>query len=174
MDVRVVGQRLIRDAPGVEDFVEQVFRVPGILDIDPAFAGEQVVIRREIISGGKSRSFINDSPVNLSQLKTIAAYLVDLHQQFDTLALSKDGFQLEIIDAIAGNGERLSDFQKTFDQYASVLKKLTEARTAQANARKEFDYVQFQLDELEQLALKENELEELDAELKLLSNSESE
>lgn len=134
---------------------------------------EDILIRREIAANGKSRSFINDTPVNLSQLKSLAVLLVDLHQQFDTLELSSENFQRDVLDAFAGNGTLMQQLRSQFETYTSTKKELEALQLQQSNVNKELDYNRFLFDELEELALKENELEELDAELKLLSNAET-
>ena len=131
-----------------------------------------ILIRREIASNGKSRSFINDTPVNLSQLRSLAVLLVDLHQQFDTLDLGTENFQREVLDAFSGNGELLLQLKEQFLNYTKTKKELEVLQLQQSNADKELDYNKFLFAELEELSLKENELEELDTELKLLSNAE--
>ncbi len=144
------------------------FLVDNDLDAD-----EELVVRREIAANGKSRAFINDTPVNLNQLKALSAALVDLHQQFDTLELGDAGFQREVLDALADNGIFLQQYIALFNQYISTKKQLEELQLQQTTANASFDYNKFLFDELEELGLKENELEELEAELKLLNNAES-
>ncbi len=134
---------------------------------------EELVIRREIAVNGKSRAFINDTPVNLAQLKTLNSLLVDLHQQFDTLELGDSDFQREVLDALAGNGTLLNEYVGVFTQYSKAKKDLQELQQQQTDANAALDYNQFLFGELEEADLKENELEELDAELKLLSNAEN-
>ena len=134
---------------------------------------EELVIRREIGTNGKSRAFINDTPVNLNQLKELSSLLVDLHQQFDTLELGSLGFQQEVLDAIAGNSQLLQQYALSFQQYVKIKKELEALQVKQAGANTAFDYNKFLFDELEEAGLKENELEELDAELKLLGNAEN-
>ncbi len=136
-------------------------------------AEELLMIRREIAANGKSRAFINDTPVNLNQLKSLGSLLVDLHQQFDTLELSSSDFQQEVLDALAGNGELLTVYQHNFQQYKQAKKELNALQEEQYAANAALDYNQFLFDELEEAGFKENELEELDAELKLLSNAEN-
>lgn len=136
-------------------------------------AEAELLIRREIGAGGKSRAFVNDTPVNLSQLKELSSLLVDLHQQFDTLELGDDAFQREVLDALAGNSELCVTYTAKYRQYQQAMQELTALQQQQANANKELDYNTFLFNELEELSLGENELEELDAELKLLSNAES-
>ena len=138
------------------------------LDEDPV-----IILRREIAPTGKSRSFVNDTPVNLTQLKQLAILLVDLHQQFDTLELGSTGFQRQVLDAMADNSQLLSQLKEKFTQLSQERKKLDSLQTEQALAQKELDYNQFLFDELNELSLKENELEDLEAELKLLSNAEN-
>ncbi len=131
-----------------------------------------ILIRREIASNGKSRSFVNDTPVNLSQLKELSSYLVDLHRQFDTMEIGTENFQREVVDALADNGELLAKLKITFAKYSAAKTELETLRLQQANADKEADYNKYLLDEFTEMDLQENELELLDAEIKLLSNAE--
>lgn len=132
----------------------------------------ELVLRREIATNGKTRSFINDTPATLQQLKQLASLLVDLHQQFDTLELGDSDFQREVIDALAGNNESLVKYRSLFSQWKQSQKELEALQQQKAGFNKELDYNQFLFDELNELHLKENELEELDQELKLLTNAE--
>jgi DNA repair protein RecN (Recombination protein N) len=136
-------------------------------------AEEELVIRREIAVNGKSRAFINDTPVNVTQLRALSSLLVDLHQQFDTLELGDAGFQREVLDALADNGKMLLQYTSLFHQYTTNKKELHDLQLQQTSANTSFDYNKFLYDELDEARLKENELEELDAELKLLSNAEN-
>jgi len=134
---------------------------------------DELVIRREILSNGKSRSFINDTPVNLSQVKELGIQLADLHQQFDTLEINSENFQREIIDALAENNKDLLLLKKEFNTYSTIKKDLGRFRDQQMNEKKELEYHQFLTTELEEAAWKENELEQIEAELKLSTNAES-
>jgi len=134
---------------------------------------EELVIRREIAPTGKSRAFINDTPVNLAQLKELSAALVDLHQQFDTLELGDSDFQREVLDALADNGALLQQYTGIYRQYLGAKKEMELLQEQQAAASATYDYNKFLFDELEAAAFRQNELEELDAELKLLSNAEN-
>jgi DNA repair protein RecN (Recombination protein N) len=136
-------------------------------------ADDVLLVRREIAVNGKSRAFINDTPVTLAQLKELSSLLVDLHQQFDTLELGDSGFQREIMDALADNAESLQQYAALYKQYQQTKKELEALQQEQAAANTTYDYNKFLFDELEAAALKPNELEELDAELKLLSNAEN-
>lgn len=131
-----------------------------------------LLIRREIAPNGKSRAFINDTPVSLQQLKTLGNLLVDLHQQFDTLDLAKADFQRQVIDALAQQSEPLKKYQSIYKQWKDTLQELASLQSQKTAFEKEADYNRFLLDELITLQLAPNELENLDQELKLLSNSE--
>ncbi len=133
---------------------------------------QELVLRREISSNGKSRAFINDTPATLQQLKQLASLLVDLHQQFDTLELGDSDFQREVIDALAVNQSNIELYQNLYRQWLQAKKELEELQKQKIDFNKEADYNQFLFDELNELNLQENELEELDNELKLLNNSE--
>jgi DNA repair protein RecN (Recombination protein N) len=159
--------------------VEGVFKVASrqetvaFLDANDLDADEELVIRREIAPSGKSRAFVNDTPVNLDQLRQLSSTLVDLHRQFDTLELGENRFQLAVLDALAGNGETLSAYRSIFREWQSAARELATLREQQQKFNKERDYNQFLFDELKEASFNENELEELDQEMMLLSNSEA-
>jgi len=134
--------------------------------------GKELVIRREIAVNGKSRAFINDTPVTLSQLQLLSNMLVDLHRQFDTLELGESGFQRQVLDALAGNESLLQAYHSNFQRLQILQKELLQLLDQKSRFNKELDYHQFLFNELDELGLRENELEELDSELKLLSNAE--
>ena len=133
---------------------------------------DEIVVRREIATNGKSRAFINDTPVNLSQLQQLSSMLVDLHLQFDTQEVGESDFQREVIDALVGNFDLLDEYQTVFRKWQIVTKECEEFKNQKQQFDKEADYNRFQFSELDEAAFKENELENIDAELKLLSNSE--
>lgn len=139
-------------------------------DLDYA---QEVIVRREISVAGKSRSFLNDTPVTLTHLRQLSSLLVDLHQQFDTLELNSNDFQREVMDALAGSSGMLSEYQHVYKEYRNISKKLADLRNEQLVANKELDYNRFLWQELEDGAFKENEIEETESELKLMSNSEN-
>src|SRR5579863_1201768 len=158
--------------------VEGVFAASGYAGVMAFFRAndldieEEVVIRREIAPNGKSRAFVNDTPVNLEQLRRLGSMLVDLHRQFDTLELGESDFQREVLDALAGNGEALSVYRVVYQDWQSAKRELATLREQQLQFNKELDYNKFLFDELSETGLRDNELEELDRELKLLSHSE--
>ena len=133
---------------------------------------DELVVRREIGTNGKSRAFINDTPVTLAQLNNLSSLLVDLHQQFDTLELGESSFQLDVLDALAGHGKTIEEYQTIFRKWQQVEKETEELKAQKQQFDKEADYNRFQFTELEEAVFKKNELEEIDAELKLLNNSE--
>ncbi|HSV12513.1 MAG TPA: DNA repair protein RecN [Hanamia sp.] len=159
-------------------FIEGVFKtnysaVKDFLQKNELDTEAEMLIRREISANGKSRAFINDTPVTLSQLKQLSSLIVDLHQQFDTLELNSNDFQREVIDALAGNGKLLEEYQMVFKKYRIVLQELEKLKSEQSAANKEFDYNRFLFDELESANFQENEIENIDAEIKLMSHAEN-
>jgi DNA repair protein RecN (Recombination protein N) len=129
---------------------------------------EQTIVRREILPSGKSRAFVNDSPVNLQQLQELGSRLIDIHSQHQTLSLSEAGFQFEIIDAIARNADLLSAYSDALSAYRQAQSRLSALRLAQQQARQQQDYHHFLLQELEEAALapgQQTDLEQQQAEL---------
>jgi len=135
-------------------------------------AEEEIVIRREIAPNGKSRAFVNDTPVNLEQLRKLSTMLVDLHRQFDTLELGESDFQREVLDALAGQGTVLEEYRAVYRSWQAATRELATLQTQKVQFDKELDYNKFLFDELNEAGLREQELEDLDQELKLLNNSE--
>jgi len=133
---------------------------------------EELVLRREIGVNGKSRAFINDTPVNLDQLRELSSLLVDLHQQFDSLQLGENDFQREVIDALAGHTDVIDEYLHIYHQWKYLQTELNELKGQKLQFDKEADYNRFQFGELEEASFRENELEETDAELKMLNNAE--
>jgi len=145
-------------------------------DIDPDNyrddGEDELVLRREIAVNGKSRAFINDTPVNLEQLRELSSLLVDLHQQFDALQLGENDFQREVIDALAGNKNIIGEYRIIYNEWKKIQHELDELKDQKKQFDKEADYNRFQFTELDEAGFRENELEETDAELKMLNNSE--
>lgn len=147
-------------------------QVTDFLKANELDAEEELVLRREIGTNGKSRAFINDTPVNLVQLQQLSSLLIDLHQQFDTLELGETDFQRQVLDALAGQLSLVEEYQLKYRQWLQLRKETEELKAQQQQFEKEADYNRFQFTELEEAAFRENELEETEAELKLLNNSE--
>lgn len=177
----ILGERADSTALVKKDkkcIVEGVFEAKGKKDIKEFLtendfdANEELLIRREIGTNGKSRAFINDTPVTLSQLNKLSSLLVDLHQQFDSLELTQHDFQREVIDALAGHTHLLNEYRELFRQWQQLKRELDELKERKQQFDREADYNRFQFKELDEAAFKENELENIDGELKMLSNAE--
>lgn len=130
------------------------------------------IIRREINPAGKSRAFINDTPVNLNQLKELGARLIDIHSQHDTLLLNSSAFQLQLLDAPAGNAPLLQKYRELFANWKRKKKEVEDLKTAEAQLRAEQDFLQFQFDELESARIQANELQIIEDEFSALSHAE--
>lgn len=130
------------------------------------------LIRRELSPQGKSRAFINDTPVNLVQLKELGSALVDIHSQHDTLQLKESSFLLKILDSAAKNEDLLKAYSACFSSYKSVKKHRDELIEEEQRLIQEEDFIRFQFNELEELALQEAEEENIESELKVLQHAE--
>ena len=137
------------------------------LDYEPA-----CLIRREISPNGKSRAFVNDTPVTLDVLKTLGVYLMDIHSQHDTLLLNTNAYQLALVDAFAGNQSLSEKYLVSYKAFKSAEKALTALQSDADSLKKEFDYNKFLLDELILAKLVGEEQAELEEELMILENAE--
>ncbi|OXB21798.1 DNA repair protein RecN [Flavobacterium tructae] len=133
---------------------------------------DETIIRREILPSGKSRAFINDSPVNLQELQDLSLFLIDIHSQQQTQELSDEGVQFKIIDAIANNGEVIQSYQDVLKGYKSDKSKLNALLKKQSDSGKEQEYNTYLLNELVTAKLKSGEQEELEADFEKLNNVE--
>jgi len=131
----------------------------------------ETVLRREIAADGKSRAFVNDTPVNLNALKALGEKLIDIHSQHATLEINDPDFQLLVVDAVAGHDELLSDYRSKFRSYKKTVSKLQQLITDSDKAKADLDYYQFQFDELEKANLAADEQELLEQELYALNNA---
>ena len=132
----------------------------------------ETIIRREILPSGKSRAFINDTPVNLNVLAQLGAFLIDIHSQHQTLELTNDDFQFQIIDALANNTELLEDYSAELKSFNAIKNELQSLKLQKAVALKEYDYNLFLFNELEEAQLISGELQELENEYETLNNVE--
>lgn len=139
---------------------------------DIEFDANSYILRREILAGGKSRAFINDSPVSLTDLKDLGSQLIDVHSQHQNLLLADSRFQMQIVDALAGNKTLLKEYQKAFHQYKQAQKALSELRDSIKRSKEEEDYLRFQYEALKEASLSEGEQEELEGKLELLNHAE--
>ena len=133
---------------------------------------DNTIIRREILPTGKSRAFINDSPVNLQQLQDLSNYLIDIHSQNQTQELSEEAYQFEIIDAIADNHNLIANYQSKLSEYKKATALLNQLLSDQSIGSKELDYNNFLLNELLEAKLVSGELQELESTYKSLNNVE--
>lgn len=133
---------------------------------------DETVLRREITADGKSRAFVNDTPVNLTILKQLGEKLIDIHSQHATLEINDSEFQLLVVDAVAQHPELLNDYQSKFRTYRKALSKLQGLMEENDKAKADLDYFQFQFDELEKARLEADEQEPLEQELYTLNNAE--
>ncbi len=133
---------------------------------------DTIIIRREITPQGKSRAFINDVPVNLTQLKEVTSALVDLHQQFDTADINQVSYQLRMLDALANNKSTLETYHEHFSKFKKADKQLKELIEKRDTASKEASFIQFQLEEFSHAALVAGEQNDMETELNMLSNAE--
>ena len=129
-------------------------------------------IRREITPEGKSRAFINDTPVNLNILKEIGTRLVDIHSQHETLTLNNSSFQLSVVDAFAENAKELSKYKTSYNDFSKIKTRLNELSEQEKKAKADVDYFQFQFNELESANLRPGEKEAMELELQTLNNAE--
>ncbi len=142
------------------------------IDNDIEYDAEDCIIRRELTAAGKSRAFINDTPVSLSMLKELGDQLMDVHSQHQNLLLNKQDFQLEVVDIIADDSESLSAYQQTYAEYQSVANELSELQTAIDRNRENRDFLQFQCEELKNANLVEGEQAELEQRSETMEHSE--
>ena len=139
-------------------------------DID--FDGEECIIRREVAITGKSRAFINDTPVQLAVLKEFSSAVIDIHSQHQNLLMGHEHFLMDVLDTVAGNSELLADYAKSFRLWSETRKKLEQLKSQQSQEQSNFDFLQFQYQQLEEANLQEGEQEELEQESEMLGHAE--
>ena len=155
---------------GVFDIAQynlQSFFEENELDYD---AGE-CILRREILPSGKSRAFINDTPVSVAQLKTLGEQLIDIHSQHQNLLLADSRFQLRVVDTMADNFGLLDEYRREYRQWRELQQEYARLQTENRAGRDEEDYLRFQLAQLDEARLREGEQEELEAEQQTLQNA---
>ena len=168
-DLRNKEEKCVVEAEfAIENYALADFFHQEELDYEPL-----TIIRREILPSGKSRAFVNDSPVTLDVLSRLSKALIDIHSQHDTQQLSEEDFQFFLIDALAENTPLLQEYQAALKVYKQQSKKLQELKDFQENTQKEHDYNTFVLGELQEIDLEEGMQEELEAFYTQASNSET-
>lgn len=130
------------------------------------------LIRREITPQGKSRAFINDTPVNLNQIKDLTGRLIDVHSQHQTLMLRENSFQLSVVDAVAGNQKILKEYHEKYRNYQRTVRELEELKEQNQKSKTELDYLIFVVDEFRKTALTSGEQEVLEEELDIQTHAE--
>ena len=133
----------------------------------------EVVVRRELTADGKSRAFINDTPVNNKLLKEFGSFLIDVHSQHQSLLIGQPEYQLEILDAFCGNQVLLKDYRVKYIRRQGLLSELTSLKQRAKEAAQEEDYLRFQFNQLDEAHLREGEQQELEEELAVLNNAEN-
>ena len=151
----------------ISNYSLQDFFISVDLDYEP-----ETIIRREILPSGKSRAFVNDTPVTLNVLNELRSKLIDVHSQHQTMQLSDASFQFEILDALAKNTDRIASYKRGFIQLGSLKKELLSLETAQKEANKQYDYNLHLFTELEDANIKEDEQLGLEEKLEKLNNIE--
>ena len=137
------------------------------LDYEP-----ESIIRREINNKGKSRAFVNDTPVNIKVLKELGEHLVDIHSQHQNLVLKDNHFQLDVVDSYAANSERLRTYQEKYREYRKREEEYNNLKSQSEKASSDLDYYQFQYEQLEKAKLDPDEQQEMESELETLSHAE--
>lgn len=174
----LLGQRADnRILKGKKCIIEMTFDISGY-DIKSFFDNneleydEECIIRREISATGKSRSFINDTPVSLQLTKELGNDLIDIHSQYNNLQLGNERFQIDTLDAIAGNKAAMERYRTVFEEYGKLNRLLDEKIAAHTQSREYEDYTRFRLNELKEANFKEDEQETLEEEQNILIHAE--
>lgn len=157
--------------------IEATFAVEGnhelqqhLSSIDIDWNDDSCILRREIAPNGRSRAFINDTPVTLAQLQSTAILLIDIHSQHQNLLLATAEYQMSIIDNLAGNEKRLKEYETLYSTYQNTVKRLNETRAMIEKGAADEDFIRFQLEQLEDMQLVEGEQEDLERDREILSN----
>ncbi len=177
----ILGQRA--DARNIKQdetkcVIEGVFNIssyglkPFFDELDWVYEGDECILRREIWLNGKSRAFVNDSPVYLNDLKGLGDRLIDIHSQHQNLSLNDNLFQLNVVDVLAGTAEESADYREAFAEYRASEKALNDLREESRRNKEEEDYIRFQYTALTEAALQAGEQELLEQELEAITHSE--
>lgn len=168
--------KVVRD-PNVKSVIEATFSADGYTSLqqfceenDIDWDDDTMILRREISTTGRSRAFINDSPVNLAQLQTAGLFLIDIHSQHQNLLLASPPYQLQVIDSVACNATLNDEFHTLYNSYRQALRQYKQERIALDKARTNEEFLRYQYDMLVNASLQPGELEELENERKLLAN----
>ena len=168
--------RVVAD-PSNKSIIEAVFTVDGYdalkdycLQTDIEWDDERCILRREVAPAGRSRAFVNDSPVPLSKLQAVAMRLIDIHSQHQNQLLATPEFQLMVIDTLAGNEHRLKEYSSRYNSLRDAVRRLKAMRQRVEKSKEDEEFTRYQLEQLEELALSQGEQEELENEREVLTN----
>ena len=145
---------------------------PFFIDNDIDYDAQDCIVRREINTNGKSRAFINDTPVSLAQMRDLGERLVDIHSQHQNLLLNKEDFQLDVLDTIAQNVQQKDAYTKVFNDYKAASKRLEELKADIEKNKANEEFLRFQYEELHSAALKSGEQEELEQQSEMMNHAE--
>lgn len=168
-------QKMLKD-PARKCVVEAIFDLKeydllSFFESEELEYDEETVIRREVLPSGKSRAFVNDSPVSLSSLKELAERLIDIHSQHANLLLAESSFQLQVVDAVADNSTELAEYKELFSAYVQLQRELKILEEQSVVAESDRDYLEYQLSQLKELSLKEIDQVALEEELSYLTHA---
>ena len=166
--IRDMDRKTVIEATFATAGLERLRRVMIENDID--WFDDSCILRRELSPSGRSRAFINDTPVTLQQLHDVAMHLVDIHSQHQNLLLSDPAYQLSIIDKLAENDELLQQYEEAFDAYKKALHQFTEMKDMIVRNRADAEFISFQLDQINDMNLQPGEQETLERERDVLTN----
>ncbi len=168
--------RVVTD-PDTKSVIEAVFSVKDYpllkefcLQEDIEWDDDRCILRREISPAGRSRAFVNDSPVPLTKLREVSLHLIDIHSQHQNQLLSTPAFQLDVIDTLAGNSSRLKAYQVRFNALREAIKRLKTARARIERSREDEEFTRYQLEQIEELGLQRGEQAELERERDVMTN----
>ncbi|HLU92645.1 MAG TPA: DNA repair protein RecN [Membranihabitans sp.] len=175
----ILGQRADTSTVADEDkttviegsFDLQSYKLQSYFDSEELDYKDETILRREIRSNGKSRAFVNDNLVNLSTLKSLADHLIDIHEQFDSHFLRDRNFKFQVIDSLAGQSAEVDAYRKLYSQWKKLKAELKALQEKQISLSQKKDFLEFQLNEINQLNYQDGEFAELEAQLNLVRNS---
>lgn len=171
-DSRAVREGAAKAIIEVVCSVENKEALKELFDDNDLDFGEVCTLRREITSGGKSRAFINDTPVTTNLMKEVGGHLIDIHSQHHNMLIGEPAYQMGVVDTLAGTAELLEEYKGAFSEYKSAQKKLEEERERIEKQRKDIDYIQFQYQQLDEAKIRPNEIEEIEERLALAHNAQ--
>ena len=171
-DSRAVREGAAKAIIEVVCSVENKEALKELFDDNDLDFGEVCTLRREITSGGKSRAFINDTPVTTNLMKEVGGHLIDIHSQHHNMLIGEPAYQMGVVDTLAGTAGLLEEYKGAYSEYKSAQRKLEEERERIEKQRKDIDYIQFQYQQLDEAKIRPNEIEEIEERLALAHNAQ--